>query len=355
MRLEGLFDLLARFEGGASLAEVLASTPARGTLDWMEQSATVRQLVSAGALAREAVRAPHQGFGAPTIHVKMLHDVERVAAYLRAIREVVRPDDIVVDLGTGTGVLAVAAAKAGARHVYAIEESAIGDTAQEVFATNGLSDRITLVRGHSTRVELPERGTVLVTETLGNDPLDEGILFFVADARRRLLVPGARLIPSAIDLVLQLVEAPIDDTLSERVIAEWLHRYGVDLHPLLHRHRAAVTRLSHEPETLARLARCSEPVRSERLALDADAEPDAERSLRIRATAPAAHVGVAVGYDAHLSPSVVLRVGPHHEGGKPLHWSYPIFSRIEPMPVVAGTEVGVRTSRGRTSYRVALD
>jgi hypothetical protein len=355
VRLEGLFALLSRFEGGATLAEVLASMPARGALDWMEQTAVVRELVGVGALAHEATGPAHRGFGAPGIHVQMLHDVERVLAYLRAIEELVRPDDVVVDLGTGTGILAVAAARAGARHVYAIEESTIGDTAEEVFAANGLADRITLVRGHSTHVELPERGTLLVSETLGNDPLDEGFLPFVADARRRLLVPGARVIPAALDVLVQLVEAPLGGTLSEAVVAEWARTYGVDLHPFFERHRGALVRFSHDPHTLATLARCSEPVLVEHLRFDAEVEPSKASIAGLRATRSAEHAGVAVGYDAHLSPGVRLSVGPHAPPGpRPVHWTYPIFARVEPMPVEPGTPVPVRLTRGRTSYRLEL-
>lgn len=52
----------------------------------------------------------------------------------------------------------------------------MGRTAKEVFAANGFADRITLVPGWSSRVELPERANVLVAEIIGNDPLEEGVM-----------------------------------------------------------------------------------------------------------------------------------------------------------------------------------
>lgn len=96
-----------------------------------------------------------------------------------------------LDLGTGTGVLAVAAARAAARHVYAIEASGIGRVAQRVFRANGVEDRITLLQGWSSTLSPPEPATVLVSEIVGHDPLDEGVLEHTPDARARLLAPGA--------------------------------------------------------------------------------------------------------------------------------------------------------------------
>src|SRR5262245_4108112 len=73
---------------------------------------------------------------------------------------------------------------------------------------NDAAPRRTIVRGRSTHVALPERATVLVTEMLGNDPLDEEILEIVADARERLLMPGARIIPSDVEVHAFAVDIP---------------------------------------------------------------------------------------------------------------------------------------------------
>ena len=83
----------------------------------------------------------------------------------------------------------------GARHVYAIEEGPIGEVAIRAIEQNGLADRITVVRGRSTEIELPVRGTVLVTETIGNIGLEEGITAWVRDAHERLLTLEAHIIP----------------------------------------------------------------------------------------------------------------------------------------------------------------
>jgi SAM-dependent methyltransferase len=142
-------------------------------------------------------------FGNPLIQEAMLRDTIRCDAYREAIRRTVKPGDVVVDLGAGTGLLSFFAAQAGARRVYAIEMSGIADTAAELIATNGLRDRITLIRKSSLRARLPERCDVLVTETLSSFCFDsERTIEYVADARKRFLKPGACIIPESADTFL---------------------------------------------------------------------------------------------------------------------------------------------------------
>ena len=162
----------------------------------------INMLLDEGALVRsDAGGKPTSGWADPVEHARMLHDDRRTRDYLAALAEAVRPGDVVLDIGTGSGVLAIAAARAGARRVYAVEASDIADVAERVFAANGVEDTVTLVRGWSRTIELPERADLLVAEIIGNEPLEEEILETTLDARRRLLKPDARLIPHALTLL----------------------------------------------------------------------------------------------------------------------------------------------------------
>ena len=129
----------------------------------------------------------------------MLHDDRRTSDYLAAIAAAVRPGDVVLDIGTGSGVLAVAAARAGARRVYAVEASDIAGVAERVFAANGVRTASRSSRGWSREIELPEPADLLVSEVIGSEPLEEEILETTLDARRRLLKPRRTADPADAD------------------------------------------------------------------------------------------------------------------------------------------------------------
>ena len=167
----------------------------------------------------------------------MLHDERRTGDYLRALGVAVRPGDVVLDIGTGSGVLAVAAARAGARRVYAVEASDIAEVAGRVFAANGVTDTVTLVPGWSRQIELPEPADVLVAEIIGNEPLEEEILETTLDARRRLLKPDARLIPYALSLLARPLRLPEDEArqraIGRAAVERWQRLYDMEFQPLL--------------------------------------------------------------------------------------------------------------------------
>ena len=133
-------------------------------------------------------------------HHEMLMDKVRVDSYQQAILSVVGKGDIVLDLGCGMGILSLFACMAGARRVYAVEAEPIIEIAKRVIENNGYTDRIIFMNDWSTYVDLPEKVDVIVTETIGNLGFEEGILDWVADARKRFLKEGGRVIPQEVEL-----------------------------------------------------------------------------------------------------------------------------------------------------------
>lgn len=131
----------------------------------------------------------------------MMADERRLGAYQRALSVVIKPGDVVVDVGAGTGVLSVMAVRAGAARVYAIDRSVPEQLIRSVLEQNGVADRVKIIRGESRDVTLPERGDVVIAE-IG---FDEETL---RDARQRLLRPGGRMVPRIVSVCMAPVHAP---------------------------------------------------------------------------------------------------------------------------------------------------
>ena len=104
------------------------------------------------------------------IHQKeMLEDTVRMDAYHDAILENAEnfKDKVVLDVGCGTGVLALFAANAGARKVYAVEATRAANLARKLVAANKKEDIVTVIHSKVEEVELPEKVDVIVSEWMG--------------------------------------------------------------------------------------------------------------------------------------------------------------------------------------------
>jgi type II protein arginine methyltransferase len=137
--------------------------------------------------------------GVHTWHFSIVRDRARNQAYDAALRNAIFPGCTVLEIGTGTGLLAMMAARAGAARVITCEaDPAIAAAARENVANNGFADRVTVVNKHSTALELADVGgpaDILVSEIVSNDMLSEGTLPAHEDAVPRLLRPGGAVIP----------------------------------------------------------------------------------------------------------------------------------------------------------------
>jgi predicted RNA methylase len=161
-----------------------------------------------------------------------LNDRNRTGKFIEAIRETVKEGDVVVEIGTGSGVLAIAAARAGAAKVYTIEAGAMARTAQKVIDATEVAQKIRVVSGLSHQVEIPEKADVLIGEIIGNDPFCECILQAFEDARRRMLKPAARVVPQRLKVFGVPLELSPDSlknkALTRENIENWKNWYGTD-------------------------------------------------------------------------------------------------------------------------------
>ena len=259
-----------------------------------------------------------------------------MTAFRRAIAQVVRPGDVVLDAGTGTGILAFLACDAGARRVYAVERQHTADAAAMLARQLGYAGRVTVIHGRTTDIDLPERANVLVTETIGPLVFNEGILELVADARRRLLAPDARMIPSQIDLWIAPAELP---DFHDRLIGWWsTPRAGFDLSPI--RTFAANTVYS---EKVARDALLAEPATAMSIPFR-DLDDTAQRgAASFRASRAGILHGFALGFNATLADGVTLTNQWSGAG-----WDQGVLPLETPVRVTAGApiDVDIRTDNG---------
>ncbi len=161
---------------------------------------------------------------------EMVGDRLRFGAYSEAIARAVVPGDSVVDIGSGPGIFALLACKAGARKVYSIDAENVVEFGRQFAAANGMSDRMEFLRGDSRQILLPERVDVIVSDIRGALPLfGQGILA-LNDARKRFLAEQGRMIPERDKLFAALVEAPEN---YERIIAPWRSVTGLTLEAAL--------------------------------------------------------------------------------------------------------------------------
>ena len=149
-------------------------------------------------------------------HEEMLSDSVRVGAYHRGIHRNVRPGDVVLDLGTGTGLLAFMASKAGAKQVYAVEHSDFIQVAREIAQLNGFTN-IEFVQANSREFTPPEPIDVVVHEQMGDELFNENMLQNVLDLRDRVLRPGGRILPARF----RLYAEPVSFHESMRVRRFW--------------------------------------------------------------------------------------------------------------------------------------
>jgi protein arginine N-methyltransferase 1 len=154
----------------------------------------------------------------------MIADKVRMDPYVYALKAMIGPDSVVLDIGTGTGIHALLACKFGARKVYAIEPNEAIHLAKELAQVNGFADRIEFIQGVSTRVTLPERADVIVSDIRGVLPLYGQHIPSIIDARQRHLAPGGTLIPKRDSVWASLVEAR---GVYNDLVGPWDYPYGL--------------------------------------------------------------------------------------------------------------------------------
>ncbi len=263
---------------------------------------------------------------------QMLADAPRMDAYAAALRHTVKPDSVVMDLGSGPGVFALLACKLGARRVYAVEPEGVITLARELAAANGCADRIEFFESLSTEIDLPEPATIIISDLRGVLPWFQRHLPSIVDARARLLARGGVLIPRRDVLWAAIVEAP---DRYEELVGPWEHNeFDLDL--------SAGTRLVTntwrktriKPEQLLSAPVCWSTV--DYYEVDT---PDVRAEICLHVARNGTAHGVAVWFDSELAGDIGFS---NHPGAPEMIYGNGLFPFPEPVEMLEGERIQLR-------------
>lgn len=280
----------------------------------------------------------------PFWHIPMMNDVPRNDAFEAAIKAAVAvagPDARVLDIGAGSGLLSLMAARAGARRVVACEmEPMIAEMAQGIVAENGYADRITVHAKASTELaigkELDGPADILVSEILSSDLLTEKVLDTFEDAHRRLLAPDAIVIPRAASAIGCLVAS---ETLAGYSFVGDVSGFDLSAFGAFAPQRLPIH------GTMTGWQRLSDDVELVRLNLARKKQDATLARLSIPVTASGRAIGIVQWMHIDLWDGVTFDNHPddYHDGG----WLQVLHSFPEPIDVVAGEVLNIAAGHDR--------
>lgn len=260
----------------------------------------------------------------------MIGDKVRFPPYAEAVRRSVRPGDTVADLGSGPGVFALLACRAGARRVFAIDLDGIVDFGRQLAAANGFSDRIEFLRGDSRQIHLPEKVNVIVSDLRGSLPFFTQAIETLNDARKRFLADGGILIPETDTLYAALIEDP---SYYENLAGPWSGVSGVDLSSSLPVVLNGIYRKQLKPEQVL-----SKPKEWCKLDYRSGASSRGSGSVSLEATRKGTAHGIGLWFETQLVDGIGFSTIP---GSLETVYGHGILPWLEPVCLEAGEEVRV--------------
>lgn len=262
------------------------------------------------------------------LHRKLLGDKVRNDALHAALARVITPGCTVADIGAGTGFLSFLARRLGAAQCYLYEYTEALALAQELARRNRVSG-LTFVQAHSTEVHQPPQAEVVISETLGNFALEEGLLETLADARR-FLKPGGTLLPCG----LRQFVLPVTAARVQRELDVWPGiGHGLDF--------TAARELALNNMYVKTLAPGELPVPAlariwDEIAFGGKARPSSQRRGDARWTGRelrgATVHGFVLWWEAELVPGIAISTSPF---AAPTHWEQVYLPLLEPLTPAA--------------------
>jgi type I protein arginine methyltransferase len=270
------------------------------------------------------------------IHEEMIKDKVRTESYMNAMIQNPQlfADKVVLDIGCGTGILSIFAARAGARHVYGIDAADIAIQASQIVQDNGLSDKITIIRGKAEEITLPVASVdIIVSEWMGYFLLYESMLDTVLYARDKWLAPDGLMFPDHAKMYVSGIE---DADYKERKLDFWYDVYGIDM---------SIIRPTVISEPIVDVVEAPAVITTECLLYDIDLKKvricDLEFAARYRITATKTdYLHALIAYFEvefnHGHKQIKLSTNP---AKKYTHWKQTVFYFEGEIPMMCGEEV----------------
>lgn len=153
----------------------------------------------------------------PLDHYEYLADQVKLDRYRTAIEQLVRADQMVLDLGCGTGILGLMALQAGARKVIFVDGGPVIEIARRTILDAGFGDKAEFHQNKSFELTLKDPIDIAICDHIGYFGFDYGVIDLLADARQRFLKPDGVVVPAEIQLQL----APIESEVSRQEVQRW--------------------------------------------------------------------------------------------------------------------------------------
>ncbi len=279
-------------------------------------------------------------------HRTLIADRVRNDAFETALARVIRKGETVVaDIGAGTGLLALMAARLGAREVHLYEAAEVAAVAREILQRNRARN-CHLMPCHSTEMQDPPRADVVVSETLGNYPFEENIIETLNDAVRRHLAPGGVVIPGRLA---QHVAPVVSDRFHVELTAWERVGRGIDLAPAQLMSLNNIYVRTVEPADLLDQGRSAR--RWDEIDFAVTNRTTRRGEARWTLNAGTTVYGFATWWTAELVPGVTLSTAPD---AARTHWEQLYFPLLRPMTARAGHKVTIAL-RSRSSMRAGTD
>ena len=360
-----LRDLGRLDEAAASCSQAVRINP-----DWLEAHINLGFILhsqgnSSDALThfREGLRISPSSFVArqgismtleslvPQWHVPMMNDRTRNDVYFSAMKSAIDPNAQVLEIGTGSGLLAMMAAKLGAERVTTCEaQPLIAATAKGVVADNGYDATVNVVSKLSFNVDLgvdlPRKADILVTETFSSELLGEHALASIADAKRRLLKPEGRIIPAAGSVMIALFGG---EHIGKYLLAE--NAFGFNLE----RFNSIVSRKRTLSRSDLGIEILSDDVEAFRFDFEGgSAFPDRTKILRIPITSPGRCYGAIQWIRLQMDKNLVFE---NHPSAKDTvsGWQHCAFVFPRPVDIKPGQIAMISASHNQSVLWFELD